>query len=298
MDLTIITGPTASGKTALSIALAKEIGGEIINADSMQVYQYMDIGTAKPTMQERDGVPHHLLDVVQPNEPFSVAKYCDLARKAISEVHDRGHIPIMVGGTGLYIDSVAYHIQYSPVESDPAYRAMLEQQENTALYQQLMEIDPESAEKISINDTKRIIRALEIYHVSGETKTAHEKRSRQTPSPYNLKLFAIRMDREQLYQRINQRVEIMFENGLVEEVKRLLEMGIDESCTSMQAIGYKETVLYLKNEISLAEAKEMIQQGSRRYAKRQLTWFRRNPDITWLDYSPSMLKENRSVLYD
>ena len=286
-DLIVITGPTASGKTALSVRLAKEIGAEIVNADSMQIYKYMDIGTAKPTVDEREGVPHHLIDIVNPDELFSVARYCECAKEAIDDIHSRGKIAVMVGGTGLYVDSLVNNIQFSETEPDEEYRKSLEDDAeklgNEYIYEKLKTIDPESAAKIAVQDTKRIIRALEVYHVTGKTITWHNEQSRSVPSPYNTTMFAISMNREALYDKINRRVDVMLELGLVDEVKKILSMGVDEKATSMQAIGYKEIVGYLKGEISLEKAADDIKQGSRRYAKRQLTWFRRNNNINWIE---------------
>ena len=286
-DLIVITGPTASGKTALSVRLAKELGAEIVNADSMQIYKYMDIGTAKPTVEEREGVPHHLIDIVNPDELFSVARYCECAKSAIDDIHSRGKTAVMVGGTGLYVDSLVNNIQFSETEPDEEYRQLLEteaqERGNECIYEKLKAIDPESAAKIAVQDTKRIIRALEVYHVTGKTITWHNEQSRSVPSPYNTTMFAISMDRDALYDKINRRVDVMLELGLVDEVKKILEMGVDEKATSMQAIGYKEIVGYLKGEISLEKAADDIKQGSRRYAKRQLTWFRRERDVIWVD---------------
>lgn len=286
-DLIVITGPTASGKTALSVRLAKELGAEIVNADSMQIYKYMDIGTAKPTVEEREGVPHHLIDIVNPDELFSVARYCECAKSAIDDIHSRRKTAVMVGGTGLYVDSLVNNIQFSETEPDEEYRQLLEteaqERGNECIYEKLKAIDPESAAKIAVQDTKRIIRALEVYHVTGKTITWHNEQSRSVPSPYNTTMFAISMDRDALYDKINRRVDVMLELGLVDEVKKILEMGVDEKATSMQAIGYKEIVGYLKGEISLEKAADDIKQGSRRYAKRQLTWFRRNSNINWIE---------------
>ena len=286
IDLYIIGGPTASGKTALSIDLAKKINGEIINADSMQVYKYMNIGTAKPSMEEREGIPHHLMDIVMPDEDFSVARYCEMAHNTIKDIANRGKMPIMVGGTGLYIDSVANNIKFADVGSDEEYRSFLEQNANELgsgfVYNMLCEIDPESASKIDKNDVKRIIRAVEIYHISGVTKSEFEKKSRLEPSPYNVKMYCLNMERSVLYDRINRRVDLMFEMGLSDEVQSIIDMGVDMNCTAMQAIGYKETIKYLHGNETLEEAKEVIKKSTRNYAKRQMTWFRKNPDILWL----------------
>lgn len=295
-DLIVITGPTASGKTALSVELAKILDGEIVNADSMQIYKYMDIGTAKPTLSERQGIPHHLIDIVNPDEPFSVARYCECANKVIEDIHLRGKIPVMVGGTGLYVDSLVNNIKFSEIEPDDEYRNEMEhladEKGNEYIYKMLCDIDPESASKIKVADRKRIIRALEVYHLTGKTITWHNEQSRSVPSPYNTTMFAIDIDRELLYDKINRRVDIMIADGLVDEVKNIMDMGIQSDATSMQAIGYKEIVEYLEGHITLDEAIDKIKQGSRRYAKRQLTWFRRNEKIHWI----SSIDEVLSIL--
>ncbi len=285
-DLIVITGPTASGKTALSVEVAKRLGGEIVNADSMQIYKYMDIGTAKPDMEERQGIPHHLIDIVNPDEAFSVARYCECAKEVIDNIHQRGKIPVMVGGTGLYVDSLVNNIQFSEIEPDEQYRdkmdKLAEEMGNEYIYKMLENIDPDSACKIKVADRKRIIRALEVYHLTGKTITWHNEQSRSVPSPYNTTMFAINMDREALYDKINRRVDVMIANGLVDEVKAIMDMGVQKDATSMQAIGYKEIVEYLEGHITLDEATDKIKQSSRRYAKRQLTWFRRNENIHWI----------------
>lgn len=285
-DLIVITGPTASGKTALSVEVAKRLGGEIVNADSMQIYKYMDIGTAKPDMEERQGIPHHLIDIVNPDEAFSVARYCECAKEVIDNIHQRGKIPVMVGGTGLYVDSLVNNIQFSEIEPDEQYRdkmdKLAEEMGNEYIYKMLEDIDPDSACKIKVADRKRIIRALEVYHLTGKTITWHNEQSRSVPSPYNTTMFAINMDREALYDKINRRVDVMIANGLVDEVKAIMDMGVQKDATSMQAIGYKEIVEYLEGHITLDEATDKIKQSSRRYAKRQLTWFRRNENIHWI----------------
>ena len=285
-DLIVITGPTASGKTAMSVELAKILGAEIVNADSMQIYKYMDIGTAKPDMEERQGIPHHLIDIAEPDEQFSVARYCECAKEAIDAVHAKGKPVVMVGGTGLYVDSLVNNIQFSEIDADDEYRAKMDaladEKGNEYLYNMLCEIDPVSGAKISVSDRKRIIRALEVYHLTGKTITWHNEQSRSVPSPYNTTMFAIDVDREVLYDKINRRVDIMMEKGLLNEVKNIINMGIKRDFTSMQAIGYKEIAEYLDGEITLDEAIDKIKQGSRRYAKRQLTWYRRNEKINWV----------------
>ena len=286
MRLIVIAGPTASGKTALAVRIAQRHGGEIVNADSMQVYKYMNIGTAKPDISERGGIPHHLMDIVDPRDSFSVSRYCELAHKCIKDISDRGKLPILVGGTGLYIDSVVNNVIFSDVPSDKEYCALLEQQAkkhgNEYIYKMLQIIDPTAAEKIAVNDIKRIIRALEVYKTTGKTITEHKAASRSVPSPYRAEYFALDTDRGELYDKINRRVDIMFDKGLAAEVESLLKMGVSKECTAMQAIGYKETAAYINGECTLDEAKDAIKQGSRRYAKRQLTWFRANKNIKWL----------------
>ena len=293
-DLIVITGPTASGKTAMSVEVAKVLGAEIVNADSMQIYKYMDIGTAKPTMEERQGIPHHLIDIVNPDEQFSVARYCECAKLAIDSIHAKGKPAVMVGGTGLYVDSLVNNIQFSEIEPDEEYRAktdaLAEEKGNEYIYNMLAEIDPDSAKKISVSDRKRIIRALEVYHLTGKTITWHNEQSRSVPSPYNTTMFAIDVEREILYDKINRRVDIMMDMGLVEEVKSIVDMGIGKDTTAMQAIGYKEIVQYLDGEISIEEAVDKIKQGSRRYAKRQLTWYRRNEKVNWVKNIDEVLK--------
>lgn len=282
----VICGPTASGKTALSIELAKKIDGEIISADSMQIYQDMDIGTAKPSKEEMDGIPHHLIGCISPEERYSVARYKKDAIKKIDEVLQRGKYPIIVGGTGLYVDSLVNGIQYDDIKIDLEYRSKLEElaeeQGLESVYDKAMQIDPEAMKKISKNDKKRIFRILEIYNATGKTKTQQEIESRKKENPYDFKVFGINMEREKLYERINLRVDIMMKQGLVQEVENIVKIykGFP---TAMQALGYKEVVEYLKGEVNEEEMVEKIKRESRRYAKRQITWFKRNENIIWLD---------------
>jgi len=282
----VICGPTASGKTALSIELAKRINGEIISADSMQVYKDMDIGSAKVTKEEIQGIKHYLIDNVYPNDRYSVANYKQDAKQAIEEIIKKGKTPIVVGGTGLYIDALIYEIEYKDIEINEEYRKELEkirdEQGLEVLYKKALEIDPEAMEKISANDFKRITRILEIYEATGKTKTQQEAESRLNEVPYDYKVFAINYDREKLYERINKRVDIMLEKGLIEEVKNLLKK-YEEFPTAMQGLGYKEVKQYLDGEISKDEMIEKIKQESRRYAKRQFTWFRKNKETIWID---------------
>lgn len=282
----VICGPTASGKTALSIELAKEINGEIISADSMQIYKYMDIGSAKVTKEEMQGIKHYMLDVVEPNKRYSVAEYKLEAEKCIEEILSRNKTPIVIGGTGLYIDALIYGIEFSDIKIDEEYRKYLtnlcEKEGLEKLYNMAVEIDPQAMKIISNNDKKRIMRVLEIYHETGKTKTEQEIESRKNEVKYDYKVFAINWDREKLYERINKRVDIMIEQGLIEEVKNILKK-YKEYPTAMQALGYKETKEYLDGKITKDEMIEKIKMESRRYAKRQLTWFRKNKEAFWLD---------------
>ncbi len=283
----VIVGPTASGKTKLSIELAKRVGGEIISSDSMQIYKDMDIGTAKVTEEEKEGIKHYLVDFVSPDERYTVSDFKRDAESAIKEILSHGKVPIVVGGTGLYVDSLVLGIDYQEMNFDEAYRnelmAKAESEEGLKeLYEEAERIDPEAIKKISPNDKKRIVRILEIYKATGKNKTEHERLSRLRGTEYNYKVFAINMDREKLYDRINRRVDIMMDSGLVDEVKFLLNK-YDSFPTAMQGLGYKEVVPYLNGEYSQEEMVEKIKQESRHYAKRQLTWFRKNKDIIWLD---------------
>ena len=282
----VICGPTASGKTALSIELAKKIDGEIISSDSMQIYTDMNIGTAKPTIEEMQGIKHYMLDFVKPDERYSVADFKKDAEKAIEEVLKKGKTPIVVGGTGLYVDSLIYGIEYQNIEFDEEYRTELENRVINegleTLYEEARKVDSHAMEKISKNDKKRILRVLEIYKATGKTKTEQEIESRKNGVKYDYKVFAINMDREKLYERINKRVDIMIEQGLVEEVKKLLTK-YESFPTAMQGLGYKEVVEYLQNKITREEMIEKIKMETRRYAKRQLTWFRKNKQTIWIE---------------
>lgn len=282
----VICGPTASGKTALSIELAKKINGEIVSADSMQIYKYMDIGSAKPTIDEMSGIKHYMLDFLEPNIRYSVADYKKAAEECIEEIIAKGKTPIIVGGTGLYVNSLIYGIEYNEIKLDEKYRKELEEQVEKygleELYNQAMKIDPEAMKKISINDKKRILRILEIYHETGKTKTEQELESRKKGVKYDYKVFAINMDREKLYDRINRRVDIMLQQGLIEEVKELVSK-YEELPTAIQGLGYKETKEYLEGKSTKDEMIEKIKMETRRYAKRQLTWFRKNTQTIWLD---------------
>ena len=283
----VIVGPTASGKTALSIELAKRINGEIVSCDSMQIYKDMDIGSAKPTLEEMQGIKHYMIDVVKPDERFSVAEYKKQAEKAIEEILSKGKIPIVIGGTGLYADSLIYSIEYPEIEFDLKYRNKLEKKADTQeglieLYNEAKRIDEEAIKKISENDKKRIIRILEIFYSTGKTKTQLEIESRRNEVKYDYRVFAIDMNREILYDRINKRVDTMIENGLIQEVKNLLNK-YEIFPTAMQGLGYKEVVEYLDGKLTKEEMIEKIKQETRRYAKRQLTWFRKNKQTIWIN---------------
>ena len=284
--LVILTGPTAVGKTALSIRLAKEIGGEIISADSMQVYKGMDIGSAKIRPEEMQGVPHYLIDELDPDEEFHVVRFQQMAKTYLQQIWQRGHIPIIVGGTGFYIQALLYDIDFTENKNDDAYRQEMEQlaAEKGAeyLHQMLAEIDPRSAQDIHANNVKRVIRALEFYHETGQKISEHNEKERQKTSPYNFAYFVLNDDRSRLYQRTDQRIDIMLEEGLVEEVKRLKVKGYTRDMVSMQGLGYKEILDYLAGEISLDEAVYRIKRDTRHFAKRQITWFKRERDVIWL----------------
>ena len=293
----VICGPTASGKTALSIELAKKINGEIISSDSMQIYKDMDIGTAKPTKQEMQEIKHYLLDFVEPDQRYSVAQFKKDAEKAIEEILAKNKVPIIVGGTGLYVDSLIYGIEYQEIELDKKYRDELEERAQKegleTLYEQAKKIDPQAIEKISANDKKRILRILEIYHSTGKTKTQQEIESRKNEVKYDYKVFALNIEREKLYERINKRVDIMIKQGLIQEVENLCSK-YTEFPTAMQGLGYKEVVEYLQGKISEQEMIEKIKMETRRYAKRQLTWFRKNKQTIWLDATKG--KENVEII--
>jgi len=286
-NVLVIIGPTAVGKTKLSIEMAKRYNGEIISGDSMQIYRGMDVGTAKITKEEMEDIPHHLIDIKEPFESFSVAEFQELVRAKIAEIAKKGKLPIIVGGTGLYIQSVIYDYQFSDVSGDEAYRLQLEERVkeigNEALHEELKGIDPGSAAQIHPNNVRRVIRALEIYHLTG--KTMQEYQSHQQPDLlYNTAIVGLTMDRDQLYERINLRVNMMMDEGLLPEVKALYQQGLRE-CQSIQAIGYKEIYEYLDGKVTLNEAVENLKQNSRRYAKRQLTWFRNKMKVEWFDMS-------------
>ena len=281
-----IAGPTASGKTALSILLAKEMDGEIVSCDSMQVYKDMDIGTAKPTPEEQQGIPHHMLSVAEPWEDFSVSRYCAMADPIVEDILRRGKSPIIVGGTGLYMDALIRGNAFAPCPSTgrrEELEALAASQGIEAVIEKLQKADPESAARLHPSDQKRIIRAMEVYLETGMTITEHNRKTQEIPPKYHPIRFALAdRQRQTLYDRIDRRVDAMVEAGLIDEIQGLLARGIPEKCTAMQAIGYKEFVAALHGACSLEEAAGQVKQSSRRYAKRQLTWFRRNPENIWL----------------
>ena len=297
-EVIVICGPTASGKTGLSIELAKKINGEIISGDSMQIYKEMDIGTAKVTREEMQGIKHYLIDIIEPNQRYSVAEFKKDAEKAIEEIINKGKTPIVVGGTGLYIDSLIYGIEYQNIKLDEEYRKKLEKEAEEGLdnlYEKAKKIDPEAMKKISPNDKKRIIRVLEIYKATGKTKTQQEEESRKELK-YDYKVFAINMEREKLSERINKRVDLMLQQGLIEEVEKITEK-YNEFPTAMQGLGYKEVVEYLENKTTKEEMIEKIKMETRRYAKRQITWFKKNKQTIWLDGLKSR-EENVQIILD
>ena len=281
-----ICGPTASGKTGLAVALAKQYDAEVVSCDSMQIYRGMDVGTAKPTAAEMDGVPHHLIDVADPGEDFSVSRYVELADAAIRDIHSRGKIAIVCGGTGLYMDGLVKGEEYAPPSRDAQreyVESIAEKKGIEYVYGMLMDADPETAEKLHLSDRKRIIRAMEVFLITGMPLSWHNARSKERPPKYEPLWIGLNFrDRTRLYARIDRRVDEMFAQGLEAEVRALLDRGIDPKTTAMQAIGYKETAEALRGECTLAQAAEKIKQASRRYAKRQLTWFRRNEKIHWI----------------
>jgi len=286
--LIIISGATAVGKTDLSLSLAASIGGEIISADSMQVYKGMDIGTAKISPDEMKGIPHYLIDELDPWEEFNVYEFQKRCRALIRDITSRGKIPILTGGTGFYIQSVLYDIQFTDSETDLSYREELERLAVTqgpgVLHRMLEEVDPAAAEQIHENNIKRVIRALEYYQETGQPISEHNEEQRSRTSSFNYAYFVLNRERSVIYDRINLRVDQMMEEGLVEEVRSLLEQGVPPTALSMQGLGYKEIIRYLQGELSLSEAVSLIKQSTRHFAKRQLTWFRREKDVIWIDY--------------
>ncbi len=294
----VIGGPTASGKSGLAVELAKKINGEIISADSMQIYKDMDIGTAKVTEKEKQGIPHYMIDIASPEERYSVSTYKKEAENKVEEILKKGKIPIIVGGTGLYIESLIYGIEFQEEEIDEEYRQRLnefaEKEGLEKLYNEAQKIDSQAMDKISPNDKKRIIRVLEIYHKTGKTKTEQEIESRKHEVKYNYKLFAITMERSELYKKIEKRIDKMLEEGLIEEVESI-KKKYNKFPTAMQGLGYKEVVEYLENKITKEEMIEKLKKETRHYAKRQLTWFRKYKEMIWLD-GEAGIEENVQII--
>jgi tRNA dimethylallyltransferase len=296
--LIILAGPTASGKTSVSIDLAKRLGGEIISADSMQVYKYMDVGTAKISVEEMQGVKHHLIDVLDPKEDFNIVKFQNMVKCSIEEIVKNGHIPILVGGTGFYIQSVIYDIDFNNEDDNSSVRKKLEEEYDAFgadfMHEKLKKIDIVSAQNIHKNNKKRIIRAIEYFLINNEPISSHNEVQREKKSPYDYRFFVLNPPRDILYERINKRVDIMVENGLVDEVKKLREMGLSTANISMQGIGYKEIIEYLDGEVSLETAIENIKQNTRHMAKRQVTWFKREKDVIYVD--PFSFESNDKIV--
>lgn len=302
-----IAGPTASGKTALAVELAKELNGEVVSCDSMQVYKRMDVGTAKPTMEEMQEIPHHMIDVAEPDEDFSVSRYCCMAAPIVDDIVARGKTAIIAGGTGLYMDSLIRGNAFAPFPST-GVRERLEAQADSegmeAMLSRLSSIDPEAAARLHLSDRKRIIRALEVYLETGQTITEHNRKTQLIPPKYSPLWLGLDFDdRAELYRRIDARVDLMLEMGLIAEIQGLLASGIPPKCTAMQAIGYKEFVSALHGEETIAQAAEEVKKSSRHYAKRQLTWFRRNPKLHWLNRQTGQKNEEilsiaRQIIYD
>ena len=296
--LIILAGPTASGKTSVSIDLAKRLGGEIISADSMQVYKYMDVGTAKISVEEMQGVKHHLIDVLDPKEDFNIVKFQNMVKCSIEEIVKNGHIPILVGGTGFYIQSVIYDIDFNNEDDNSSVRKKLEEEYDAFgadfMHEKLKKIDIVSAQTIHKNNKKRIIRAIEYFLINNEPISSHNEVQREKKSPYDYRFFVLNPPRDILYERINKRVDIMVENGLVDEVKKLREMGLSMENISMQGIGYKEILEYLDGEVSLESAIENIKQNTRHMAKRQVTWFKREKDVIYVD--PFSFESNDKIV--
>ncbi|MGI6576427.1 MAG: tRNA (adenosine(37)-N6)-dimethylallyltransferase MiaA [bacterium] len=282
--LLVIVGPTAAGKTNTAIEIAAKLSGEVISADSRQIYRYMDIGTAKPSLAERKGIPHYLIDIVDPDADFSVANFQPMAQKIINQIWEKGKLPMLVGGTGLYISAVIDAYNFSNLPANPEFRHQMRKlaldKGKHYIWHKLQSIDPVTAERLHPNDVKRIIRALEVYNFTGRTLGSWEQEQPQE-SPYNLLIIGITRERSHLYEAINRRVDKMMEMGLIEEVHRLLKMGYSPTLNSMQGLGYKELIPYINGEISLAEAVEILKRDTRRFAKRQLTWFRRDKRVNW-----------------
>lgn len=299
--LIVLTGPTAVGKTKLSIALAKAVNGEIISADSMQVYKYMDIGSAKIREEEMQGIRHYLVDELLPEEEFHIVRFQQMAKAAMEEIYAKGKIPILVGGTGFYIQAVTRDIDFTEAEQDDGYRKELEalasEKGNEYLHRMLEKVDPKSAKEIHANNVKRVIRALEFYHQNHTPISSHNQEQKEHTSPYNLVYFVLNAPREILYERIDKRVDEMLKEGLVDEVRHLKEMGYHKGMVSMQGLGYKEILSYLEGEYPLEEAVRILKRDTRHFAKRQLTWFRREPEVTWVNKDEFDYDEPKALEY-
>ena len=299
--LIILTGPTAAGKTKLSIELAKSVNGEIISADSMQVYKHMDIGSAKIKQEEMGGIKHYLVDILEPTQDFNVVLFQKYAKEAMSQIYAKGKIPILVGGTGFYIQSVLYDIDFTQNDEDAQLReeleALAEQKGAQYLHTMLQEIDPKSAEAIHANNVKRVIRAMEFYKQTGKPISEHNEQERGKESAYDSRYFVLTDARDRLYANIDRRVDQMLEEGLVEEVKKLMEMGCKRESTAMQGLGYKEIIAYLLGEITLDEAVYLIKRDTRHFAKRQLTWFRREKDVIWVEKDQFAYDDKKMLQY-
>ena len=299
--LIVLTGPTAVGKTSLSMSLAKAVNGEIISADSMQVYKKMDIGSAKIRSEEMQGIPHYLVDVLEPEEEFHIVKFQQMAKKAMEDIYSRGKIPILVGGTGFYIQAVTKDIDFTEAQQENDYRkeleALAEEKGGEHLHEMLRKVDPVSADAIHAHNVKRVIRALEFYNQNGSPISAHNEEQKQHESPYNLAYFVLNMPRELLYERIDLRVDQMMKEGLLEEVSRLKEEGCHRGMVSMQGLGYKEILAYLDGEYPLEEAVRVLKRDTRHFAKRQLTWFRREQELTWVNKDQFSYQEDQILDY-
>ena len=297
--MVVLTGPTAVGKTKASIGLARAIGGEIISADSMQVYKHMDIGSAKIRPEEMNGIPHYLVDVLEPWEEFHVVRFQQMAKSAMEKIYANQHIPIIVGGTGFYIQALLYDIDFTENDGDDGYRQALEEEARKhgaqALHDRLREVDPAAADQIHANNVKRVIRALEFYHQMGEPISRHNEKERQKESPYEFVYFVLNDDRKRLYDRIDRRVDQMLSEGLIDEVKSLRDMGCTRDMVSMQGLGYKEILAYLCGELSLEEAVYLLKRDTRHFAKRQITWFKREREVIWIDKGDYEYDEDRML---
>lgn len=300
IPLIVIAGPTASGKTSLAVEVAKAIGGEVVSADSVQIYKYLDIGSAKPTPEEMQGIPHYMVGEIDPSQDFSVADFTAMAHKYIADIYSRGKIPILAGGTGLYINSVVNDVDFEDEQVDENLRKELwdlaKEKGSDFMWEMLKQIDPVSAERIHQNNTVRVIRAIEFFKTTGIPISHHQEMTKQKESRYAPYIIAIEHDREKLYERINMRVDIMMQNGLLDEVRSLIKMGYRKSLNSMKGIGYKEVMDYLDGNMTYDELCEMIKQMSRRYAKRQITWFKKDSRTVWIKYSDNIVCETLKII--